>query len=1806
MSPTPPMPIAVVGIGCRFPGGVTDPTGFWRLLAEGVDAIGEIPADRIDLGHYFDPRPATPGRMMTRWGGFLDGIDRFDAGFFGISPREAERLDPQQRLLLETAWEALEDAGLDARGLEGSRTGVFVGQWLSDFEARLFADPEGVDFFMTTGSGRYASSGRLSYLLGLRGPSLTLDTACSSSLAAVHLAARSVRSGESEIAIAGGVNIILQPHISVAYSQSRMMAPDGRCKFGDARGDGYVRSEGAGLVVLKPLDKALADGDRVYAVIRGSALNNDGRASGSMGTPSQAGQEALLRSACEDAGIDPAQVGYVEAHGTGTRAGDPVELGAIAAVLGAGRDPAQPVRVGSVKTNIGHTEGAAGVAGLIKAALALHHGRIPQSLHCQQPNPAIPWADIPVVVAREATPWPRGAQPRLAGVSAFGIAGTNAHVLLQEAPAASATPAPRVAPAGEAALLVLSARDEGALRAQARRFADVLSAGAPLADLCWNAATRRTPHEHRAAFVAGDAAAMAEALRQHGDGQAAAAEGRAPEAHPRIAFICPGQGAQWDGMARELMAREPVFKAALERCDAAARPYVDWSIVEQLALEPGDPKHLLERIDVIQPVLVAIALAYAELWRSLGVRPDAVVGHSMGEVAAACIAGALSLDEAMRIICRRSALMRRTSGQGAMALVDLPMDEAQRRLAGHEHEVSVAVSNSPRSSVISGRPEAVQALMAAWAAQNVFCRLVKVDVASHSPQMQPLAEELRAELAGLSPGALAVPLISTVLARRAEAHELGAAYWGDNLRQPVRFGAAVQRLLDEGVTVFIELGPHPVLLPSVEQTAQAAGAEVAVIGCARRGEPEQAAWLAAVGAAFCAGVAPDWSRLMPEGGRFLTLPTYPWQRERHWIAAAERAAAGAQGHGRTVPSQHPVLGAGIELAGTPVGALWSLSIDPQRVPAWFGHALHGSALLPASAYLELALAAARALSPEQPLVLEGLSFERALHLQADAACALQLQASADGQGGLRLAFQTHSGSEWLPHARARLAAPAASGASPASPVDTAALQRGAALSADAVYQRLSALGAGFAAPLRGIGCAWLSADEALVQLQALPDAAVPGFCFAPEVLDACFQAAALLAPEGQLCLPTGLEQVRAHRAPTGPSGAVGAPGALSLHLRRRAGAGLIDATLLDEQGPVLALRGLRLQPLGERSMASPSEAFYDLRWQPAEPAPAAAPPGARRWCLIADRGGLGPELLKALREAGETAELLHDALPTAEAMAGATTEVVDLRALDLSAIDGTLAAALHRLLLTAQALERLPPASRTRLWWVTRGAMAVSPAEATALALAQSPLSGLAAVMATEQGERWGGLIDLDPAATPGDAALALAQALPGAAPGTLALRGAQGFEPRLRRAPWAPEAPPRWRPDASYLITGGLGGIGQPIAQRLVAQGARHLVVLSRTPLPARAAWAGLGADTPAGRAVAAVRGLESLGASVRHVALDVADEAALRDWLEGFAAEAHPPIRGVFHAAGLTDDQLVRDLDAASLAAVLRPKLGGAWNLHRLLPELDAFVLFSSMAALMPQAGQASYAAANAFLDGLARYRRALGQPALSIGWGVWSQTGVMRGETGQRQQDELQRQGIGAFAPAQALALFDEALRWPHGHLLAMPIDWARLRAQGGARQAPLLRDLFASEAAPAQQGAASAAPAPAEPADPAERRRALELTVREVVGRVLKLNPARIDPRKPLGSLGLTSLMALELRNRLEPLHGQPLSATLAWNYPTIEALTGFLAGAHATAPVPSAAPVAAPDAGPAPDIATVLDGVNQLSDEDAALLLRRRR
>ncbi len=1506
MNSNPPTPVAIVGIGCRFPGGVTGPASFWKLLAEGGDAITEIPADRIDLGHYYDPRPATPGRMATRWGGFVDGLDRFDAEFFGVSPREAERMDPQQRLLLECAWEGLEDAGIDPTRLDGSNTAVFVGQWVSDFESRLFADPENIDFLMTTGSGRYALAGRLSYLLGLRGPSLSLDSACSSSLAAVHLAARAIQNGESDLALAGGVNLILQPHISIAYSQSRMMAPDGRCKFGDADGDGYVRSEGAGLVVLKPLARAQADGDRIYAVLRGSAVNNDGRSSGVMGRPSRVGHEEMLRTAYRDAGLPASRVSYVEAHGTGTRAGDPVEIDALAKVLGEGREAGSVCLMGSVKTNIGHTEGAAGVAGLIKASLALHHQRIPASLHCKTLNPAVAWSSMPMAIAREAQAWPRGAAPRFAGVNSFGIGGTNAHAVLEEAPDArpDARPgasAPATAPARSTALLVLSARAEPALRALAARYADRLESARDdeVAAICWNAATRRAALEYRAAFVAGGRKQLIEALRGYAAGESPTAEGRVrePGRPPRTAFVMPGQGAQWRGMARDLLRDEPVFRETFERCDAAARRWLDVSLIEQLHAEPGAAGERFDDIDVVQPLLVALALAYAAWWQSIGVRPDAVVGHSMGEVAAACVAGALSLDDAMRVICRRSQLMKTTSGQGAMAMVDLSMDEAQARIAGREDRLAVAVSNSPRASVVSGEPAAVQALMGELQGEGVFCRLVKVDVASHSPQMQPLADTLGAELADLRPAEAAVPLYSTVLARRADGSELGATYWAANLRQPVRFAQTLTRALEDGIGAAIELGPHPVLLPAMQQTAQAAGRELLAMACGQRDEAGAIGLLTAVGALWSAGHAIDWARLLPATPP-TALPTYPWQRERHWIDAALR---------------------------------------------------------------------------------------------------------------------------------------------PASP---------------------------------------------------------------------------------------GRERVKRQRP--------------------------------DDE----SLGWLHAQ-----------------RWQALDaPAPPASPAGP--WLVVGDEPGGANAVAQALQAQGATA--------TSARSDDWTASLASARQVLWLAPDTEEAA-----WLSVQALQALLKAgSPARLWFATRGAQAVNAGER--VAVMPAALWGSARVLAEEHPERWGGLVDRDPAAS--DDAAALAHHLLAAdGEDQAALRGGYRFVARLRAlepAPTQTSAP--WRADASVLITGGLGGIGLQLAADLVRQGARRLILMGRTALPPRATWAALDADSPSGRRVAAVRALEAMGASVHLAAVDVGDEAQLRAFLDAYTAEGWPPIRAVVHAAGALDNHLASAMNRAAFDAALQAKLHGARLLDRLLPELDCFVLFSSTGALLAQAGQANYAAANAGLDALALDRRARGLPAISIAWGVWADTGLVHDEAGQRNVAEMNRQGIAAFAPARGLALFHALITSDEATPIVLPIDWARFAQARAGRRLPLFGELLPSAAPQPASGESFAE------ATPAQRRQALEAVVKEAVGKVLKVAPARLDPRKALGAMGLNSLMAMELRNRLEAALGRSLSATLAWNYPTVEALSAHLAGDEPAAPNAVTAE---------PGVATLEAPVLQvagLSDDEAALALRGNR
>ncbi|MBV9787322.1 MAG: type I polyketide synthase, partial [Chloroflexi bacterium] len=882
-------PIAILGLGCRFPGGASDPAAFWQLLRDGVDAIGEVPASRWDADAFYAARAATPGKTVTRWGGFLEQVDRFDAAFFGITAREATYMDPQQRLLLEVAWEALENAAQPVERLAGTAAGVFIGISGNDYGQTL--DPEQIIQYSGTGSAINIAAGRLSYLFDLRGPCVAVDTASSSSLVAVHLACQSLRSGESSLALAGGVKLMLSPTGSIVYSQMHVLAGDGRCKTFDARADGFVPGEGCGVVVLKRLRDALRDNDPILAVIRGSAINQDGRSS-SLSAPNAEAQQAVIETALRSSGLDPLSVSYVETHGSGTPLGDPTEVGALSNALGHADAQAGPCVLGAVKTNIGHLDTAAGIAGLIKTTLALRHGALPGNLNFQTLNPRIVLDGTRLVIPTALQPWPSTAAPRIAGVNSFGWSGTNAHVVVEEAPQTSNASAND--DCRRAYLLPISARHPQALQALAQRYHTLLTerGDRDLRDLVYTAGARRSHHSYRLALVGDSTSALAEQL------QAVIADNQISEAssqQSKLVFVFPGQGSQWLGMARDLLDSEPVFRAMIDECAAAFQPYIAWDLLEELRNPTPEPP-----IDVIQPTLFAVTVAINALWRSWGVVPDAVIGHSMGEVAAAYVAGALSLDDAARINCVRSKLLRRCSGQGTMLMTNLSEAEAEAALAGYRDQLSVAALNGPRTTVISGTPTAIQALIADLEQQEIFCRPISVDIAAHSVQMDPLLDEARAMVADLQPQPAHTVFYSSVTAGMLAGEDLSADFWVRNLRETVRFAPAMRALIDAGYHTFIEISPHPILLQAVKGCLQSVGADGIVLPSLRRQEDARTVMLTTLGALYTTGHAVNWDLLYPSG-RCVELPAYPWQRERFWIEGAPVVAkhSGHNEHSRS-------------------------------------------------------------------------------------------------------------------------------------------------------------------------------------------------------------------------------------------------------------------------------------------------------------------------------------------------------------------------------------------------------------------------------------------------------------------------------------------------------------------------------------------------------------------------------------------------------------------------------------------------------------------------------------------------------------------------------------------------------------------------------------------------------------------------------------------------------------------------------------------------------------------------------------------
>lgn len=877
-------PVAVIGLGCRFPG-AKNPTDYWALLRTGGDAVREVPLERWDLTRHFSADPKAEGKMNTRYGGFLEGIDLFDHGFFGISAKEAARLDPQQRLMLEVTWEAFEDAGIPAEKLAGSRTGVFVGSMGSEYDWLQARDLRLVNAYSPTGSAQCVIANRLSYAFDLTGPSMTLDSACSSSLVAIATACRSLWSGESDQAVAGGVAVMVHPGPTVGMSKLTALTPDGRCKTFDARANGYVRSEGAGAVVLKPLARALADGDHVYAVVLGCAVNNDGKTNG-LTAPNRLAQERLLEEAYASARVAPSSVQYVEAHGTGTVLGDPIECSALGAVLGAGRNT--PLLVGSVKTNIGHMEGAAGIGSFMKLCLMIERREIARSIHFEEPNPHIPFEKLNLEVVTAHRPWPTN-RPARGGVSAFGFGGTNCHLVLEEAPEAARRPKPEAHSAPRDELFVLSAKSPEALLAQAKVMGEFLGAeGAPALEAsCRTAAVRRTHHEHRAFAVGSDAATLRERLLALAEGRPSpqAGRGRATRSCRRkTAFIFPGLGPQWQGMAQALLRDEPIFRQTVEWVDASVFRSAGWRILEELEGERAGEGLRASHIEKIQTTLFAIQIGLAALWRSWGLEPQAVVGHSMGEVAAAVTASVLTIEDAARVMLSRSRLLHQGSGAGAMAMVELSLTDAEAAIAGHEDAISVAANNAPATTVLSGDAAILQKILGGLEARGVAVRPVRTTgVAGHSPQLEGARRELTAALKGIAAVKERLPIYSTLFGEPTSGERFDANYWGDQLRRPVRFAQAVERLRTDGFNTFLELSPHPVLAEDMRRCFAAQGAEPLVLPSMRRNENERAVMLETLGRLHAAGASLAWSALFPEATPPVSLPGTNWQKSRAWL-----------------------------------------------------------------------------------------------------------------------------------------------------------------------------------------------------------------------------------------------------------------------------------------------------------------------------------------------------------------------------------------------------------------------------------------------------------------------------------------------------------------------------------------------------------------------------------------------------------------------------------------------------------------------------------------------------------------------------------------------------------------------------------------------------------------------------------------------------------------------------------------------------------------------------------------------------------
>ncbi|MFJ9977866.1 non-ribosomal peptide synthetase/type I polyketide synthase [Streptomyces cyaneofuscatus] len=1788
--------VAIIGMGCRLPGGASDHRTFWRNLMAGKDCITPTPPDRYDvttLGSRFRDKP---GRLGGGRGGYIDGFDEFDPAFFGISPREADHMDPQQRKLLEVAWETLEDGGQRPADLAGENVAVYVGAFTLDYKILQFADLGFTSLAAHTATGTMMTmvSNRISYCFDFRGPSLSIDTACSSSLVAVHLACQALSRGESDLALAGGTLLHLAPQYTIAETKGGFLSPEGRSRTFDAAADGYVRAEGVGLVALKRLEDAVRDGDRIHAVILGSGVNQDGHTNG-ITVPNPDAQVSLIHRVCAEAGITPGELQYMEAHGTSTPVGDPIEAGALARALAVGRKPGARAYVGSVKTNIGHTEAAAGIAGLIKTVLSLQHRHIPPHINLERLNPAIDQTTLPYEIPTRPTPWPEHDGPARAGVNSFGFGGTNAHVVLEEAPA----PAHDAAPAARSwSILPLSARHPDALPELAAGIrAELAGENGPavaLSDLGHTLAHRRQHLPHRLSVVHTSRASLDEALAAHlrGESHPRIVQDRARDAEVRsLVWVFTGMGPQWWGMGRQLFDQEPVFREAVTRCDRALREFADWSLIEELTAEESASR--MDETWLAQPANFALQVGLAALWRSYGVSPDAIVGHSTGEIAAFYEAGVYSLQDAARIAVHRSRLQQTLAGTGTMLAVSLTEDEAERRLRPYQDRVSIAAVNSPTSLTLAGEREALGLLAEELRAEQQFAKFLTVQVPYHSVGMERIKDELLAALAPLEPRPAHLPLYLTGSEGIAQGGELDAAYWWRNVRDRVRFRAAVDRLTGDGHQVFLEIGPHPVLGHAIRECLEATRATGLTLPSIRRQEDESERFALSLASLHNLGADIDWDVLQP-AGRPVTLPPHPFRRDRHWTEPPAVAQV------RLGQVDHPLLGRRTDRTEP----AWQASLDTEALPYLADHRIQDTVVFPAAGYIEMATQAALRLTGSTTAVLADIDLRKALFLPDGEDRTVEVSLSLEDAAFTVASPATGDDAERTVHAAGivRTGQRRRTGA----PLDAAAIRARTVrrLDGPGCYAALAGLGYHYGPAFRAVEEVWVGAGEVLARIRPPAGVDAAGHHLHPVLLDACFQA--LLTPQllqdpapgAGIRLPLSLAEVALEPVGDQP---------LWVHATVRpadADTTLGDIALYADDGaPLGRIEGFRAADVEKAATAVArttidswlAETVWTECPDLAEEEPGVADPLApaviaardHGWLVLADTQGIADAFAALAASRGERCHLVR----RGEAYAGAGPDgsytvdpgsAADLERL-FAELDGdgepfrgavlhlwnldrpSLAACDRQAVrdhagpgsysLIALARTLLARGSGGRLHIVTRGAQPVLPDEP--VEPLGAPAWGVGRVLRHQElSDHPGKLIDLDPERRPGpEGALAEAEALLREALADdeeeIALRDGVRRTSRLRPAEGLTRPLPlRLRADGSYLVTGAFGALGRLLCRTLVRRGARRLILVGRTPVPAREKWASADPATAEGRAVGLLRELEALGAQAVPAPLDITDEDALTTWLDAYRRTGSPPVRGVFHLAGQVRDTLVSDLDRPAFDAVHDPKTVGAYLLHRHLRDepLDHFVLFASIASLLTTAGQTNYAAGNAFLDALAHHRRAQGLPALSLDWGPWA-TGMIE-ELG-LVDHYLHSRGMSSLAPGAGMAVLERVIGQDHAQLVvATVVDWPTFLAWYPAPP-PLVTALAAAAAPPPAATQGNGFLDTFRTADEETRRSLVADRFAALAAAVLRTGTDRIDPVEGLGHLGLDSLLAMELRARIH--------AELGVALPVVALLSGTPAG-----------------------------------------------